>query len=153
MTKDQGRFVYTFSALLTAASQIGLPTAVAFGSVNTTRRLIRDDAALAGLASAVRLSNASQVVMTEEDLFPAGSILIDDSVDIRGVMQMDDVLAYAAAVEGDGAVGRVLKEKIHQRYGDQIAAHDHVHYENGGNGARIGDREVLFGTAAFACRR
>ena len=149
MTKDQGRFVYTFSALLTAASQIGLLTAVAFGSVNTTRRLIRDDAALAGLASAVRLSNASQVVMTEEDLFPAGSILIDDYVDIRGAMQMDDVLAYAAAVEGDSAVGRVLKEKIHQRYGDQIAAHDHVHYENGGNGARIGDREVLFGTAAF----
>ena len=149
MTKDQGRFVYTFSALLTAASQIGLLTAVAFGSVNTTRRLIRDDAALAGLASAVRLSNASQVVMTEEDLFPAGSILIDDYVDIRGAMQMDDVLAYAAAVEGDSAVGRVLKEKIHQRYGDQVAAHDHVRYENGGNGARIGDREVLFGTAAF----
>ena len=149
MTKDQGRFVYTFSALLTAASQIGLLTAVAFGSVNTTRRLIRDDAALAGLASAVRLSNASQVVMTEEDLFPTGSILIDDYVDIRGAMQMDDVLAYAAAVEGDSAVGRVLKEKIHQRYGDQVAAHDHVRYENGGNGARIGDREVLFGTAAF----
>lgn len=149
MTKDQGRFVYTFSALLTAASQIGLLTAVAFGSINTTRRLIRDDAALAGLTSAVRLSNASQVVMTEKDLFPAGSILIDDYVDIRGSMQMDDVLAYAAAVEGDSAVGGVLKEKIHQRYGDQVAAHDHVRYENGGNGARIGDREVLFGTASF----
>ena len=149
MTNDQGRFVYAFSALLVASSQIGLLTAVAFGSVNTTRRLMRDDAALAGLASAVRLANASQVVMTEEDLFPAGSILIDDYIDIRGSMQMDDALAYAAAVEGDSAVGRVIKEKIHQRYGDQVAAHDHVRYENGGNGARIGDREVLFGTAAF----
>jgi hypothetical protein len=149
MTGDHGRFVYSVSALLVAASQIGLLTAVALGCANATRRLMRDDAALAGLASAVRMAGVSQIVMTESDLFPTGSILIDDYVDIRGSMEMDEVLAYAAAVEGDSALGRVLKEKIHQRYGDQIAAHDHVRYKNGGSGARIGDREVLFGTTAF----
>ncbi|MDO5549058.1 MAG: hypothetical protein Q4F79_11295 [Eubacteriales bacterium] len=149
MTEDHGRFVYAFSALLVAASQIGLLTAVALGSSNATQRLMRDDAALAGLGAAIRMADVSQVVMTDGDLFPTGSILVDDYIDIRGSMELDDVLAYAAAVEDDSALGRVLKEKIHQRYGDQVAAHDRVRYKNGGNGARIGDREVLFGTASF----
>lgn len=146
--KDMSRFPYVFSAMLAAVSQIGVLTAVAYGCANATRRLNADHAAIAGLSAAVRIADVPQVSMTEADLFPAGSISIDDYIDIRGAMTTDDVLAYAAALEGDTALGKVLKEKIRLRYGDLVAAHDLIHYANGSQ-ARIADKEVLFGTAEF----
>ncbi len=144
--KDLERFPYVLSAMLTASCQIGVLTAVAYGCANVTRRLGRDHAAMAGLSAAVRIARAPQAAMTEEDLFPAGSIVVDDYIDIRNAMRVDDVLAYAAALEGDTALGRVLKERMRRIYADSVAAHEIIRYTNGSQG-RIGQKEVLFGTA------
>ncbi len=148
-TKEESRFLFTFSALLAAACQLGVLTAVAFGCRGVTRRLSRENAALAGLASAIRVADTPQIVLTEDDLFPTGSMRMDDYIDLRGTMTEEEVLAYAAAVEADSAVGKVLREKLRCRYGEPVEAEAIMKYDNGGRRARIDGKDVVVGTAAY----
>lgn len=148
-TGEYGRFLYALSALFVASCQIGLLTAVAFGCAGATKRLLRDDAAIAGMTAVVGMSDVSQVVMEEDDLFPAGAILVDDYIDLRGKFSEEEALAYAAAIGADSALGKVLREKLRTKYIDLAAVHNPVRYANSGKGGIIAGQEVLFGTAAL----
>lgn len=147
-TRDSGRFLFAFSAMLAVSCQLGLLMAVGLACRGTTQRLAKDSAALAGMASALRMADAPQIKLSEEDLFPAGSIRVDDYIDLRGTLNEEEALAYAAAVQLDTALGKVLAEALRRRYGEPLQAESIVQYDNGGRRGQVAGKDVVLGTAA-----
>lgn len=147
LTRDTGRFLFAFSAMLAVSCQLGLLLAVGLACRGTTQRLAKASAALAGMASAIRMADAPQLRLTEEDLFPAGAIRLDDYIDLRGDLNEEEALAYAAAVQLDTAIGKVLAEALRQRYGEPMQAESIVQYDSGGRRGQVQGKDVVLGTA------
>lgn len=146
---DPIRFFWAFSALLSVSAPIGLLCAFGAGYKNVSRRLLGTGAALAGARQAGLLRGTEEVILTENDLFPAGSIALE-ALQNMGGMADDKVLAFAAALT-DGAgleLGRVLNETLRERYG-AVASAKSVQLVDGGVAGEVGGHRAVLGTAAL----
>lgn len=144
------RFFWALSALLTMSAPLGILCAAGPAYRNVSRRLLAEGAAIAGARSAFTLNKSHQAVLTDSDLFPAGSITID-GVRNFGNYSAEKLLSYAAAVTGGQGleIGRVFSESLREQYGRPVKATNVLQYESGGLSADIGRDSVLVGTAAF----
>lgn len=143
------RFFWAFSAILSVSAPLGLICAFGASYKNVSRRLLASGAAIAGARQANLLRGTEEVVLTENDLFPSGSISLE-SLQNMGRLSDDKVLACAAAL-ADGAgleLGRVLTEATRERYGVTLAARN-VQEVEGGLTGDIGTSRVVLGTAAL----
>lgn len=143
------RFFWAFSAVLSVSAPLGLLCAFGASYKNVSRRLLGSGAAIAGARQANLLRGTEEVVLTESDLFPTGSIALE-SLQNTGRMSDDKVLACAAAL-ADAAgleLGRVLTETTRERYGVTLAARN-VQAVEGGLTGEIGTSRVVLGTAAL----
>lgn len=146
---DPIRFFWAFSALLSVSAPLGLLCAFGAGYKNVSRRLLGTGAALAGARQANLLRGTEEVVLTENDLFPAGSIALE-ALQNMGGMADDKVLAFAAALT-DGAgleLGRVLNDTLRERYG-AVASAKSVQMVEGGVAGEVGGHRAILGTAAL----
>lgn len=144
------RFFWALSGLLVMSAPLGLLCAAGPAYRNVSRRLLAEGAAISGARGASRLCRAKQVVLTDSDLFPAGSITVD-GVRNYGQYPPEKLLAYAAAVTGGQGleIGRVFSESLREQYGRPVKATNVLQYESGGLSADIMGDSVLIGTAAF----
>lgn len=143
------RFFWAFSAILSVSAPLGLICAFGASYKNVSRRLLASGAAIAGARQANLLRGTEEVVLTENDLFPSGSISLE-SLQNMGRLSDDNVLACAAAL-ADAAgleLGRVLTEATRERYGVTLAARN-VQEVEGGLTGNIGTSRVVLGTAAL----
>ena len=143
------RFFWVFSAILSVSAPLGLICAFGANYKNVSRRLLASGAAIAGARQANLLRGTEEVVLTENDLFPSGSISLE-SLQNMGRLSDDKVLACAAAL-ADAAgleLGRVLTEATRERYGVTLAARN-VQEVEGGLTGDIGTSRVVLGTAAL----
>lgn len=147
------RFLWAFSAILSVSAPLSLLTAFGLPYKNIARRLLADGAAIAGLNAAHRLQKAGEVALTDGDLFPAGTVIIE-GLKVFGNHGTEKVLSYAAAViSGSGSdIGRIFAETLRERYGRPVKASNILHYESGGMSAEIFSDTVLVGTASFVMR-
>lgn len=146
-TGDTGRFPFALSAILAAACQLGLLLAVALACRGTAWHLSKNGAAIAGMAATLRMADVSWLRLTEEDLFPTGSIRMDDYIDLRGTLNEREALTYAASVQTDTAIGKVLSEALRERYCAPKQAESIVRYVSGGRRGQVDGKDVLLGTA------
>lgn len=70
---QMNRFLWLWSALLSATVPLSLPLSGTLPLSLLCRRLHKSGCAVAGWKGARAISAARQVVVTDEDLFPAGS--------------------------------------------------------------------------------
>lgn len=143
------RFFWAFSAILSVSVPLGLICAFGASYKNVSRRLLASGAAIAGARQANLLRGTEEVVLTENDLFPSGSISLE-SLQNMGRLSDDKVLACAAAL-ADAAgleLGRVLTDATRERYGVTLAARN-VQEVEGGLTGDIGTSRVVLGTAAL----
>lgn len=143
------RFFWAFSAILSVSAPLGLICAFGASYKNVSRRLLASGAAIAGARQANLLRGTEEVVLTENDLFPSGSISLE-SLQNMGRLSDDKVLACAAAL-ADAAgleLGRVLTDVTRERYGVTLAARN-VQEVEGGLTGDIGTSRVVLGTAAL----
>lgn len=143
------RFFWAFSAILSVSAPLGLICAFGASYKNVSRRLLSSGAAIAGARQANLLRGTEEVVLTENDLFPSGSISLE-SLQNMGRLSDDKVLACAAAL-ADAAgleLGRVLTEATRERYGVTLVARN-VQEVEGGLTGDIGTSRVVLGTAAL----
>lgn len=143
------RFFWAFSAILSVSAPLGLICAFGASYKNISRRLLASGAAIAGARQANLLRGTEEVVLTENDLFPSGSISLE-SLQNMGHLSDDKVLACAAAL-ADAAgleLGRVLTDVTRERYGVTLAARN-VQEVEGGLAGDIGTSRVVLGTAAL----
>ena len=143
------RFFWAFSAILSVSAPLGLICAFGASYKNVSRRLLASGAAIAGARQANLLRGTEEVVLTENDLFPSGSISLE-SLQNMGRLSDDKVLACAAALSDAAGLelGRVLTEATRERYGVTLAARN-VQEVEGGLTGDIGTSRVVLGTAAL----
>ncbi|MCB6366406.1 hypothetical protein LI291_09490 [Intestinibacillus massiliensis] len=144
------RFFWALSALLSVSAPAGVLCAAGPAYRNVSRRLLGEGAAIAGARSARRLRKTRQAVLSDGDLFPAGSVTVDGMKNY-GNYSAEKLLAYAAAVTGGQGleIGRVFAESLREQYGRPVKAQNVLQYESGGLSADVGGDSVLVGTAAF----
>ncbi len=122
-TGDPTRFCWALSAILAISAPFGILCAFGAPYRNVSRKLLTEGAALASARQAEQLHRVKQAVLRDGDLFPAGSITVDEIVNF-GSYSEDKLLAYAAAVASEPGleIGRVLSEALREKYGRPVRA-------------------------------
>lgn len=148
----QGRgqdLLWSWSVILCASSALVCPLVYCVPFGRLALRLARSGAAVAGQYGASALSASRQIVVTDSDLFPAGTMTLN-GLKLYGE-ERGRAISYAAtlAVQGGGILGKVFDELSR---GDRIPLqpldHFHIHDDCGLSGIIHGET-VLLGSAAF----
>ena len=114
-----------------------------------SRRLSHSGCAVAGYAGARSISGARRIVITDEDLFPAGTLTLN-GMKIYGE-ELGRVLSYAVAVAraADSQALPMLEQMLSDNGGQAEMLDDFHWYEEGGAGGTIHGETVLLGSAYF----
>ena len=142
-------FLWCWSAVLCAASSpvFLLSYCVPFGRIAS--HLARDGAAVAGMYGASALSSDPQLVVTDTDLFPAGSASLG-GLKLYGE-ERERALSYAGSLasQGGGLLGRAFENACRTALViPQNPEHFHIH-DDGGLSGMIHGETILLGTPAF----
>ncbi len=143
-------FLWCLGAILTAAAP--LSATLCFGQPwrKLSARLARSGAALAGWEGITSTTGSTNLLLTDTDLFPAGSVAFH-GVKIFGDFPIDKVVAVTATVIRDAGSG--LEKIFHDLLRSQGAIYRRGEkftvYEGGGASEIIRDELVLVGSAPF----
>ncbi len=141
--------LWCWSVVLCASVSLVCPLAyfVPFGRL--AARLNHSGAAVAGQYGAAALAASRQIVVTDGDLFPQGTVALN-GLKLYGE-ERDHAISYTAtlAVHGGGCLARVFDEVCRgERIAYQPLEHFHVH-DDGGLSGMIHGETVLVGTPVF----
>jgi len=146
-------FLWCWSAVLCAASSpvFLMSYCVPFGRI--AAHLARDGAAMAGMYGAAALSADPRLVVTDADLFPAGSASLA-GIKLYGE-ERERALSYAGSLasQGGGLLRRVFEDACRTALViPQTPEHFHIH-DGGGLSGMLHGETVLLGTPAFLRRQ
>lgn len=141
--------LWCWSAILCTTFSLVYPLAycVPFGRLAT--RLNHSGAAVAGQYGAAALAASRQIVVTDNDLFPQGTVALN-GLKLYGE-ERNHAISYTAtlAVHAGGCLARVFDEICRsERIAYQPLEHFHIHDDNGLSGMIHGET-VLVGTPVF----
>lgn len=141
--------LWCWSAILCTTFSLVYPLAyfVPFGRLAT--RLNHSGVAVAGLYGAAALASSRQIVVTDGDLFPQGTVALN-GLKLYGE-ERNHAISYTAtlAVHSGGCLARVFDEICRsERIAYQPLEHFHIHDDNGLSGMIHGET-VLVGTPVF----
>jgi hypothetical protein len=167
---QMNRFLWLWSALLSATVPLSLPLSGTLPLSLLCRRLHKSGCAVAGWRGARAITAARRVVVTDEDLFPAGVLSLHGkeknepsaalgTVELNGLKVYDqeigEALAYAEAL--CRAAGSQLTPLLLQLMDGQVSfrydAHDLHYYEDGGIDCTVRGATVAMGSAYFMKKR
>ncbi len=114
------------------------------------RRLHKLGAVLCGWQGIQATAGAAAVPLSDEDLFPSGSIKIN-GVKFYTNREPDQVIAYATALitHAGNCLGPLFEQLLDERNGRHYELTSFRSYESGGLGGEVCDESVLVGTIAF----
>ncbi|MGM9615118.1 MAG: hypothetical protein ACI3W7_06315 [Oscillospiraceae bacterium] len=146
----RGHFLHTFSALLSVSASFAafftfsLPWSIA------ARRLRSTGAALAGWDGCADIGKTRRIVISDEDLFPAGTTKFKEINVQEGVFLGKVVASTAALITASGSSVAGLFEELVERRGYHIPPVDEFTiHEGGGLSGIVGGENVLVGSAGF----
>lgn len=146
----RGNFLHIFSALLSVSASFAafftfpLPWSIA------ARRLRSSGAALAGWNGCADIGKTRRIVISDEDLFPAGTTKFKEINVQEGVFLGKVVASTAALITASGSGVSGLFEELVERRGYHIPPVDEFSvHEGGGLSGMVGGENVLVGSAGF----
>ena len=138
-------FPWVLTALTTAGAGLGIPLSGALPMYYLSRRLSRSGCAAAGYAGAKAVSRPRRLVLTDDDLFPAGTVTLN-GYKVFGE-ERSRAVSYAASVAR--AAGSSLTPLLERQLTAEGGFHlpvEWVNYcEEGGVEANIRGETVLMG--------
>lgn len=148
----QGRpsdFLLNWSAILTGATALVLPLTDALPTARLARRLQKTGCAVAGCCGAEKISHKKSMIVTDRDLFPPGTVLLN-GVKLFGE-EMTKVTSYGASLARTSGCGlqRLFDNLMVSEGGRLQKVDDFSFYEEGGFSGNIHGETVLLGTASF----
>lgn len=148
----QGRgsdFLLNWSAILAASAALMLPLADALPAARLAKRLQKAGCAVAGCAGAEKISRKKSMVVTDQDLFPPGTVSLN-GVKLFGE-EMPKVVSYGASLARASGCGlrRLFDNLLVSEGGSLETLDDFSFYEEGGFSANIHGESVLLGAASF----
>ena len=147
---NAGYFLHIFSALLAVSASLSAFFAFPLPYALAARRLRLSGAALLGFAGCEDIDSKRRIVVTDEDLFPPGTIKFT-SINIQEGVFIDKVISYTASLlqaAGSGAAA-IFQELIDRRGYSPVQVDDYQCHEGGGLSATIDGETVLVGSASY----
>ncbi|MCD8367550.1 MAG: hypothetical protein LUC48_05945 [Clostridiales bacterium] len=147
---ERGLLLWCLSTVLVAASPMSSLLVYGQPLLRVTRRLDRFGAVLAGWDGAESMSGQANILIKDEDLFPAGCVSITD-VRYFGDVSEERVVACTASMlrsAGSGLAG-LFEDLLKMQGGFCRTVKDLECSEAGGLSATIRDDNVLVGTDGF----
>ena len=142
-------FFRVWSAMLLASVPLGLPLCGTMPVRNLNRRLSHSGCAVAGYAGARAVGCGKRIVLTDQDLFPPGTVSLN-GLKTYGE-EIGKVVSYAATVTR--AAGSPLEGVFDQLLASEGGGRRHLDdlhfYEEGGVGGTIRGETVIMGSAYF----
>ena len=146
-------FPWVLTALTTAGAGLSVPLSGVLPMYYLMKRLNRSGCAAAGYAGARAVSRPKRLVLTDDDLFPAGTVTLN-GYKVFGE-ERSRAVSYAASVAG--AAGSSLTPLLERQLTAEGGFHlpvEWVNYcEEGGMEANIRGETVLMGSAFFMKKR
>ena len=148
-TEDMGHFFWVWSALLSAGLPLSLPLSGSLPLSRMNRRLVKSGSAVAGYQGARSVSASRRMVLTDNDLFPPGTVSLN-GMKIYGE-EVGRVLSYAATVAraADSQLVPLLEQLLAAEGGCHLPIEEFQFYEEGGCGGTIRGETVMMGSAYF----
>ena len=145
-----GNYLHTLSALLSVSSSFAAFFSFALPWAIATRRLKDSGVALAGYAGCADIGKTRRVVITDEDLFPAGTLKFSEINIQEGVFPAKVVTYTASLIDASGSgVSSLFADLIKRRDYRIPRAENFVAHEGGGLSGLIHGEKVLVGSAGF----
>lgn len=146
-------FPWVLAALTGAGVQLSLPLTGALPLYYLTRRLERSGAAAAGYAGARAVARSGRMVLTDDDLFPAGTVTLN-GYKVYGEERVRAV-SYAASVAraAGSSLAPLLDRQLTAEGGYPMRVDEMRYCEEGGVEAAIRGETVLMGSAYFMKKR
>ena len=151
-TAARGRgeeFLPTFSTLLFAVALFPLPLTMSLPYARISRRLSRNGVALAGYHGAELISRSRRMVLTDKDVFPAGT------AHLNGIKvyseEIEKVISYAATLSrrsGSG-IAHVFDDLLQSQGGSVESVSGFSFSEYGGYSGVIHGETAVLGTERY----
>ena len=143
------RFLWIWSAMLTASLPLSLPLTGTLALSRLNRRLNRSGSTVAGCCGAQMVSLSRRMVVTDDDLVPPGTVGLN-GLKIYGE-ELGKVVSYAAAVtkEAGSQLSSLFGQLLSCEGGFVAEVQDLHYYEEGGVGCTIDGESVTMGSAYF----
>ena len=143
------RFLWVWSAHLAVALPLSLPLTAALPLKRLQHRLTRGGSALAGYAGAPPLSRSRQLLVTENDLFPTGTVAFN-GYKVYGEERIR-MLSYAAgmAQAAHSQLSPLFRQQLAAEGGFSARVDDLRFCEEGGVVGTIRGETVAMGSAYF----
>ena len=147
--KDMSRFLWVWSAMLSASLPLSLPLTMSLPLQQLNARLQKSGSAVAGYQGAKWISRGRRMVLTDSDIFPPGTVGLN-GLKVYGE-EIGKVASYAATVAA--AAGSQLSPLFDQLLAGEGGVHEKLEdlhfYEEGGVGGTIRGETVTMGSAYF----
>lgn len=149
--RDRGEDVlWCLAAIFTAAAPLSATLCFGIPWRKLSRRLSKAGAALAGWRGVVNTTGSCNLLLTDIDLFPQGSVTLN-GVKIFGSFPIDKVVSVTATVIRDSGSGleKVFYDLLRSQGGLYRRGEEFTAYEGGGCSEVIRHETVLVGSASF----
>ncbi len=146
---DLNHFLWYWSAILGAASSFAFTAAFGTPLGRIARRLQRDGCAVAAYSGAEMMSRKGSMVLTDNDLFPPGTVFLNGmKVYAHDAIQ---AISYASSLVNASGCGlrQVFGDLCRSQGGHTYPVEDFSFYEEGGVAGTIRGESVLLGRADF----
>ncbi|MBQ0037435.1 MAG: hypothetical protein KBS74_02050 [Clostridiales bacterium] len=143
------QFLWIWSALLTAGLPLSLPLTGTLSMCWLNRRLVKSGSAVAGYFGAQMVSRSKRMVLTDDDLFPPGTVSFN-GLKIYGE-EIGKVVSYAATVAraSHSQLSPLFEQLLTSEGGFHKELTDLHYFEEGGVGGTIEGESVTMGSAYF----
>lgn len=146
----RGNFLHAFSAFITVSAALSAFFAFPLSYAIAARRLRNTGAAVLGWAGCAELGRKRRVLITDDDIFPNGTINFT-AINIQEGVFIDKVVSYTAsllAASGSGVAGKFM-ELVTRRGYSLVDIGPYTCHEGGGLSAVIRDEQILVGSANY----
>ena len=146
----RGNFLHAFSALIAVSAALSAFFAFPLPYAIAARRLRNTGAAILGWAGCADLGQKRRILITDDDIFPNGTINFT-AINIQEGVFIDKVISYTAsllAASGSGIAGKFI-ELVTRRGYSMVDIGPYTCHEGGGLSTVIRDEQILVGSANY----
>lgn len=143
-------FLHTFSGLIAVSAALSAFFAFPLPYALAARRLRDSGAAILGWAGCAELGQKRRILITDDDIFPTGTINFT-AINIQEGSFIDKVVSYTAsllAASGSGTAEKFI-ELVTRRGYSMVDVGNYTCHEGGGLSACIRDEQILVGSANY----
>jgi hypothetical protein len=145
-----GHFLHNLSALLSVTASFAAFFAFPLPYSIASRRLRDSGVALAGYAGCADIGKNRRVVITDEDLFPPGTMKFSEINILEGAFVSKVVSCTASLLANSGSGVMALFNELMTRRGyDLVDVEQFKCHEGGGLSGMVGGERILVGSAGF----